>query len=601
MSAYSEVHGILKTVFGYDSFRLQQEEIITSVLQGNDTLAILPTGGGKSLCYQIPALYLDGICIVISPLISLMQDQVAGLQQYGVKAAYLNSTLSSGEQAKVFSDVRNGLTKILYIAPERILNGFCLEFLKSIDLSLIAIDEAHCVSQWGHEFRHDYRRLGELKKYFSDIPTIALTATADAATQKDIEKQLLLKNTKRYISGFNRENIKYEILERQNELKQLNDFIKEKHQGDCGIVYCLSRNKVDRITVALKDLGYNAVSYHAGLTAQQRQKAQRKFDIEEDIVVVATIAFGMGIDRPDVRFVAHLDLPRSIEGYYQETGRAGRDGEPASAWMIYGLADVVKHSMMLDTTEADEAYLQVARAKLNKMLELCESIRCRRKVLLQYFGEALQKDCDYCDICLEDIEVWDASIEAQKFLSAVYRTGQTFGSGHIIDVLRGSKNEKVLSRKHHQLSVYNIGNEVSKLDWNRIVRQLLNLGYIRIKDYEYKNLVLTEKTRKIFKGEEKLFLKKSLRPVVSTVALKKREILATHGRDALFDRLRELRLEIAKENFVPPYIIFSDKSLHDMCQILPKTKQDMLLVHGVGEKKYESYGKAFLDIIQQEA
>lgn len=593
-----KAYQILKETFGYSSFRFDQEEIIQTVLEGKDCLAIMPTGGGKSLCYQLPALCLEGLTVVVSPLISLMQDQVVNLDQYGIRAGFLNSSLTRHEQGQVIEDIRQNRIKLLYIAPERILSEAAIELLKSVALSLIAIDEAHCVSQWGHEFRKDYRRLNELKQIFPEVPTIALTATADEKTRKDITTQLALNNPREFVSTFNRPNIRYMILERQNEIKQLHQFIQDNHAQDTGIVYCLSRNKVERVTQTLCEMGYNAVAYHAGLSAKQRNLAQKRFDREENLIVVATIAFGMGIDRPDVRFVAHLDLPKSIEGYYQETGRAGRDGLAANAWMIYGLADVVKLSSMLEMTEADPTYKKVARHKLDMMLGLCETTSCRREALLNYFGETGSKKCGNCDNCLEPSELWDATVEAQKLLSAVYRTGQIFGAGHVIDVLRGSQNEKVLQRKHNELSVYGIGSEISKTDWNRIIRQLLSLGYLQIKNWEYKNLTLTEASREILKGQSSFRIRKTAETVAPKSKRKARNIESTHGRDELFERLRQLRKSIAQENGIPPYMVFSDKSLHDMCQLVPRGKEEMLMVHGVGQSKWESYGEKFLDVIQ---
>ena len=603
MAGMDQAYKYLNDTFGYSEFRFHQREIIQSILDKKDTLAIMPTGGGKSLCYQIPALCSEGLALVISPLISLMRDQVAGLKDFGVPSAFLNSSLDFSEQKKVISQVESGKIKLLYVAPERTLNAFFLEKLKSIEISLIAIDEAHCVSQWGHEFRKDYRRLGELKDVFPNTPVVALTATADEKTRIDICQQLKLSKPKVFISTFNRPNIKYMIFERENEIKQLKKFIDQNHSGETGIVYCLSRKKVERVTESLKQLGYNAVAYHAGLTSQKRERAQKKFELEDGLIVVATIAFGMGIDRPDVRFVAHLDLPKSIEGYYQETGRAGRDGEPAEAWMVYGLADVVKLNSMIETSEADEAYKRVARHKLNEMLTLCETIKCRRKILLNYFGESTQESCGLCDTCLNPVELWDASIEAQKLLSAVYRTGQIYGAGYVIEVLRGSQNERVVRVGHNKLNVHGLGKNLSKSEWNILIRQLLNQGYLRIKDWEYKSLGLTEKSRKILKGQEKVEIRKLSRAAgdskKSSAKKKSKELLLMHGRDDLFEELRVLRKALAVENGLPPYMVFSDKSLHDMCQLLPKNRENMLMVHGVGQNKYDRYGQDFLKAIRE--
>lgn len=589
---------ILKETFGYTSFRFEQHKIINSVLDGKDTLAIMPTGGGKSLCYQIPALYLDGITIVISPLISLMQDQVMNLKEVGVKAVFLNSSLSYHESKKTKDKIKQGKVKLVYVSPEGILSPNLMEFFKDVEISLIAIDEAHCVSQWGHEFRKDYTRLGELKDSFPEVPVIALTATADAKTRSDISDQLKLKSPAVFISSFDRPNIRYMIQDRSDELKQLDEFIKSHHPEDTGIVYCLSRDKVERVAAALKKMGYPAVPYHAGLSQEIRTSNQERFNADDRIIVVATIAFGMGIDRPDVRFVAHLDLPKSIESYYQETGRAGRDGLPSTAWMIYGLQDVVKLSQMLATTEADENYKKIARYKLDSMLALCEAASCRRQFLLQYFGEVGKSSCNYCDTCLSPPIMWDATVDAQKIMSAIYRTKQIYGAGHVIDVLRGSKSAKVLERKHDELSVFGIGKDQPKEHWDIILRQLMNMNYVSIKDWEYRSLYLNQKSLEILTGGQKLQLRKQkLAPTKSDKKETSRTRDIKHDRHDLFEALRNLRNSIAKEKKLPSYIIFNDKSLHDMCHLLPRDEDEFLMVHGVGQSKFESYGEAFLEVI----
>ncbi len=590
---------ILKTTFGYTSFRFEQNKIINSVLDGKDTLAIMPTGGGKSLCYQIPALYLNGITLVISPLISLMQDQVMNLKEVGVKAVFLNSSLSYQDAQKTKEKIKNGKVKLVYVSPEGILSPHLSAFFKSVEVSLIAIDEAHCVSQWGHEFRKDYTRLGELKDLFPDTPVIALTATADAKTRVDISEQLRLNSPKTFVSSFDRPNIKYMIEDRDDELKQLDKFIKATHPEDTGIVYCLSRDKVERVAAALKKMGYPAVPYHAGLSQEVRTRNQERFNVDDRIIVVATIAFGMGIDRPDVRFVAHLDLPKSIESYYQETGRAGRDGLPSTAWMIYGLQDVVKLSQMLETTEADESYKKVARHKLDCMLALCETAGCRRQFLLQYFGETGKDVCVYCDTCISPPVLWDATIDAQKIMSAIYRTKQIYGAGHVIDVIRGSQSAKVLERKHDELSVFGIGKDKPKEHWNIILRQLMNLNYVSIKDWEYRSLSLNKKSLAILTGAEKLHLR--TQKIVMSKNDKKgsKDREASHDRHDLFAALRDLRNNLAKKKGLPSYIVFNDKSLHDMCNLLPRNEEEFLMVHGVGQSKLDSYGRIFLKAISE--
>lgn len=591
---------ILKKTFGYDSFRLRQKEIIDSVLDGRDTLAIMPTGGGKSLCYQVPALFCDGVTLVISPLISLMQDQVMNLEEYDVPAVYLNSSQSFNEFLATKELIRAGEIKMIYLSPEGVLSPAMLSFLGELDISLIAIDEAHCVSQWGHEFRRDYTRLGELKEYFKDIPTLALTATADERTRADIARQLRLNEPALFLSSFDRPNIRYMILERKDELAQLEEFIRTNHKDETGIVYCLSRAKVERVASELQSRGLPALAYHAGMSPADRLRVSERFNKESHLIVVATIAFGMGIDRPDVRFVAHLDLPKSIESYYQETGRAGRDGRPSNAWMMYGLQDVVKLSQMLENTEAGEAYKKVARGKLDSMLGLCESAKCRRDYLLNYFGENLGGACGNCDSCLEPPTLWDATVDAQKLLSTIYRTGQTFGPTHVIDVLRGSKSNKVTEKGHQELSVYGIGKDRPKDHWNSILRQLLSLDYVFIKNWDYRSLALTERARDILTGKVKLELRR--REVIASEKFARdknsADVSEMHQHPELFERLRALRAEIAKDKSVPPYVVFSDKSLHDMCALLPRTEEEFLLVHGVGQSKLQNYGRDFMGEIR---
>jgi len=603
MSSSSErdqkLHSVLKETFGYSSFRFEQLNVIRSVLDGKDTLAIMPTGGGKSLCYQIPALMLDGATLIVSPLISLMHDQVMNLNESGVEACYLNSTLSPAQKAQAREKILSGAIKLIYVSPEGILSPALSEFFERVKISLIAIDEAHCVSQWGHEFRKDYTRLHELRQKFPSAPVCALTATADARTRNDIAAQLKLDSPNVFVSSFDRPNIKYLILERHEELKQLDEMIRTHHPDDTGIVYCLSRQKVERVAEALRERGYPAVAYHAGLSKEERAENQERFNREDRIIVVATVAFGMGIDRPDVRFVAHLDLPKSIEGYYQETGRAGRDGKPSSAWMVYGLQDVVKLSQMIETTEADESYKKIARYKLDSMLALCESANCRRQYLLGYFGQEAPDRCGNCDSCLNPPVTWDATIDAQKVLSTIYRTNQNFGAGHIIDVLRGSQSAKVVERGHDKLSVYGIGKDQPKEHWNGVLRQLLNTGYVAIKNWEYRNLALTPKCEEVLKGGKHLHFRKQELQLSKKTKKETREADASHGRTELFQALKSLRASLAREQSVPPYVIFSDKSLHEMCTFLPRTSDEFLMINGVGQSKQEKYGEKFLSKIRE--
>lgn len=585
---------ILKDKFGHQSFRFDQEKIISSILDGRDTIAIMPTGAGKSVCYQVPALYMQGITVVISPLISLMHDQVLNLEQNGIKGCFLNSSQNYEEKQEARADIISGKAKIVYISPEGLLSGVLDSLLSEVSISLIAIDEAHCVSQWGHEFRSDYMQLGILKDRFPNVPILALTATADNKTRSDIATQLKMQKPNVFVSSFDRPNISYKITDRVDEVKQLKDFIKNHHDGETGIVYCLSRKKVEKIAGELKKAGHNAYPYHAGMDSERRAKIQKLFNIKENIIIVATIAFGMGIDKPNVRFVAHLDLPKSIEGYYQETGRAGRDGNKSNAWMIYGLQDVMKLSQMLENSDAIDSYKKVARGKLDSMLALCESLTCRRQHLLSYFGEKLSKPCGNCDACLEPADTFNALVESQKILSTIFRTGENFGAGHVIDVLRGSENAKVTERGHNKVSCYGIGKDKPKTFWNTLLRQLLNEGFIQIKNWEYKTLALTPKSGVLLKGEQEFLMRVQKEKQTLGEKRSSKEISATHGREDLFESLRSLRLSLAKENNVPPYLIFSDKSLHDMCQLLPRNKSEFLMVNGIGQSKCERFGDEFI-------
>ncbi|MDB9786578.1 DNA helicase RecQ [Bacteriovoracaceae bacterium] len=614
-----ELRRILKQTFGYQNFRFDQKQIIESVLSRRDTLAIMPTGGGKSLCYQIPALFTQKLTLVISPLISLMQDQVMNLSQYGVEAACMNSSIPFEERKKILGRVFRKEISVLYMAPEGILNSNLLGMLKEMDIALIAVDEAHCVSQWGHEFRSDYMRLKLLKNELAEVPIIALTATADDKTRQDIIEQLGLDDPAVYVSSFDRPNIHYSIGEKNGEVQQAISFIQSKHEDQTGIVYCLSRKKVEKVCDDLVSAGLPAICYHAGMTAEARAHNQRLFDTQDSVIVCATIAFGMGINRPDVRFVIHMDLPKSIESYYQETGRAGRDGEPASAMLYYGLQDVVKLSKMMEQTDADPKYKSFAKQKLSKMLSLCETAQCRRVPLLKYFGEDYHKEnCQQCDNCESVKASWDATEDVLKLLSAIYRTEQRFGANHIIDILRGSKNAKVKEWRHDTLSVYGIGKHLNKSQWRSVIRQVLVREYIVIRDWEYLTLVLNQTCSELFNGEVKIFLKQTeyhnedtVKKPRKTTSKKKSYIPKFEKEDPswvdtstdqqqIFSRLRRLRMAIAKKKRIPPYMVFPDKTLQELSYFLPQNRADMMHIYGVGEKKYEQFGKAFLNEISKD-
>ncbi|MBK1888267.1 MULTISPECIES: DNA helicase RecQ [Marinobacter] len=592
---------VLHEVFGYESFRPLQGDIIHEVVSGGDALVLMPTGGGKSLCYQVPALVRSGTAIVISPLIALMQDQVAALRELGVKAAFLNSTMDFEQARATEYALGTGELDLLYCAPERLIQPRTLQLLHDASISLFAIDEAHCVSQWGHDFRSDYLQLAVLANEFPNIPRIALTATADERTRKEIAERLSLTEARHFISGFDRPNIQYRIAPKINANKQLLDFIKAEHEADCGIVYCLSRNKVDATAKMLAQKGYTALPYHAGLPANDRARNQERFLREDGVIIVATIAFGMGIDKPDVRFVAHLDLPKSLEAYYQETGRAGRDGKPSTAWMVYGLQDVIKLRQMLEASQGNDHFKRIERQKLDAMLGLCEVTKCRRQVLLNYFGDALDAPCGNCDTCLNPPETWDGTVAVQKALSCVFRTGQRFGVTHLIDVLRGSENERVLQLGHHQVSTYGIGAEFSASEWKSVFRQLVANGYLRTDPDGYGALQLTEECRPLLKGEHKVELRKD--PVV-----KKSSGRSSGGRtgspvkDQVTDHvgweaLRACRKELADKQGVPPYVIFHDTTLFDMLERKPQTLDELAGVNGVGAAKLEKYGEIFLAAI----
>lgn len=587
---------ILKSVFGYEQFRHSQQDIIRELLDGNDALVLMPTGGGKSLCYQIPALIREGTAIVISPLIALMQDQVDALIQLGVKAAYLNSSLSFEEANDIENKLFNNELDIVYIAPERLLTDRTLALLDRCTLSLFAIDEAHCVSQWGHDFRPEYQQLKLLHERFPSIPRIALTATADQRTRDEIISQLQLEEAKVFINSFDRPNIHYAISEGNNPKQRLWRFLEDKHANDTGIVYCLSRKKVEAIAEWLSDQGRIALPYHAGLSAELRQHNQQRFLREDGIIIVATIAFGMGIDKPDVRFVAHLNLPKSIEAYYQETGRAGRDGEQANAWMAYGLQDVITLRQFMQNSNANEVHKRVEHHKLESMLGLCELITCRRHTLLAYFDETSTESCGACDNCQSPPKKWNGTEAAQKALSSIYRTEQRFGVNYIIDILLGKSDERILRNGHTQISTFGIGKELSNTEWRSVFRQLIALGYIDIDIERHGALRLTQKCRPVLRGEQQLELRK-LSTEEKQAKEKKRTPLIRPQDQELWEALRSLRMELASEAGVPPYVIFHDATLQEMLKKRPKSINDMARISGIGEQKLGRYGKQFLNEI----
>ncbi|MFQ3287012.1 MAG: ATP-dependent DNA helicase RecQ [Porticoccaceae bacterium] len=594
---------ILNSLYGYDSFRGHQAEIIEHVSAGNNALVLMPTGGGKSLCYQIPSLLRDGVGIIISPLIALMQDQVGAMQQLGVKAAFLNSTLSHSDQNKIEQELLSGQLDLLYVAPERLIQPYTLDLLSRCQLALFAIDEAHCVSQWGHDFRADYLSLSLLNERFPNIPRIALTATADIRTRKEIIERLSLTGANAYISGFDRPNIRYAIANKTTPKKQLLAFLQQRKQ-EAGIVYCLSRKKVEDTARWLSDEGFTALPYHAGLPAQLRQTHQNRFLREDGVIIVATIAFGMGIDKPDVRFVAHLDLPKSIEAYYQETGRAGRDGHPADAWMIYGLQDVVRLQQMAQGSDGSEQFKRAERHKLDAMLGLCEVTSCRRKVLLSYFADEAPNQCGNCDNCQLPPVTWDATEAAQKVLSCIYRTGQRFGVVHVMDVLQGKENEKVLQHSHQELSTFGIGSDIHEAQWRSVIRQLVVRGFLRVDLEGYSALQLTDLCRPVLKGEQLLHLRKDeiKAPTAKKGSAKSYKKTQIPPEDQeLWDELRDCRKYLAEEHNVPPYLIFHDATLKEMLDIMPMSGSELLTITGVGDSKLEKYGADFIEIISRYA
>ena len=597
---------ILSRVFGYARFRGAQAEIIDHLIGGGDALVLMPTGGGKSLCYQIPALIRPGTAVVVSPLIALMQDQVEALRQLGVRAAFLNSSLDLDEARAVERSLRNGTLDLLYVAPERLLTERCLSLLDSIEIALFAIDEAHCVSQWGHDFRPEYIQLECLQERWPQVPRIALTATADAPTRHEIVARLRLESARQFVSSFDRPNIRYRIVEKTNPRRQLLDFLRREHPESAGIVYCLSRRRVEETAVYLESEGFRALPYHAGLPSEMRREHQARFLREEGLIMVATIAFGMGIDKPDVRFVAHLDLPKSLESYYQETGRAGRDGLPAEAWMAYGLSDLVTLRRLIEESEAEERFKRIEMHKLDAMLGLCETTNCRRQVLLHYFGEPLEKPCGNCDTCLEPVETWDGTEAARKALSCIYRTGQRFGSAYLADVLLGKSNERIRRFGHDRVSTFGIGQSVdgqpmTAEQWRSVYRQLVAAGLVSVDVEGHGSLRLTEASRPLLRGECGIQLRRDPeRKRAGDKARAPRLAVPTDPESAdLWEALRAHRFALAQEQDVPAYIIFSDATLREMLKRRPHTLVELGRISGVGEIKLARFGEGFLRVIAE--
>jgi ATP-dependent DNA helicase RecQ len=593
---------VLHKFFGYDSFREHQREVIAQVLTGGDAFVLMPTGSGKSLCFQIPAIIREGVGLVVSPLIALMQDQVAGLRQNGVRADFLNSSLAPEAAAAVAARALAGETDLLYVAPERLLSEPFQEFLSRLRIALFAVDEAHCVSQWGHDFRPEYLQIASVTRRFAGVPRIALTATADAATRKEILEKLELKTAAQFLSSFDRPNIRYRVQLKENGRQQVLRFIRAEHPADTGIVYCRSRKRVDDLAAWLAAKGVKAVAYHAGLDAAERSRRQQRFAREEAIVVVATIAFGLGIDRPDVRFVVHFDVPTSMEAYYQETGRAGRDGAPSDAWMLYSLADVVAVRQMLARSEGDEGFKFIQQRKLEAVLGYCETTACRRQVLLRYFGETLAGPCGNCGTCREAPETWDGTVAAQKALSAVYRTGQRFGAAYLVDVLLGNENDRIRRFGHHRLKTFGVGRELSALEWRSVLRQLMAAGYLTVEMSERAGYRLTEKSRPVLRGEVEIRLRRDQKPPKAAKTRDPQAAPAPAALDGpaaeLWEVLRRLRLEIAQELELPAYVIFHDKTLREMAVSRPASREALLAISGVGESKADRYGERFLAAIR---
>jgi ATP-dependent DNA helicase RecQ len=597
---------LLNSVFGLASYRGRQEEIVRHVTQGGNCLVLMPTGGGKSLCYQLPALVREGCGIVVSPLIALMRDQVAALTEAGVNAAALNSTLSPQESSEVERRLIAGDLDLLYVAPERLLTPRCLSLLSQAKIALFAVDEAHCVSQWGHDFRPEYIGLSALAERFPDVPRMALTATADALTRKEIAERLQLADAPCFVASFDRPNIRYEIVDKHNALNQLKAFIAERHPGEAGVVYCLSRAKVDDVAVKLREAGIPALPYHAGLDGQTRARHQDRFINEDGVVIVATVAFGMGIDKPDVRFVAHLDLPKSIEAYYQETGRAGRDGKPSSAWMTYGLSDIVQQRRMIEESTGSETFKRVSMGKLDALVALAETAQCRRARLLAYFGEEVHgESCGNCDNCLDPPKVFDGKIVAQKLLSSVYRTGERFGATHVVDVLIGRQTDKVTQFGHDKLSVFGVGRELHEKQWRAALRQLVAMGHLRADNEAYGALKLTESSREVLRGETEVRLREqaaSPRKRAAGSGSRRGEPATrpngSKGDPVLQTALKAWRAEIARRRGVPAYVVLHDSTIDGIASTRPATLAELRGIAGIGDKKLEHYGDELIALVR---
>ncbi len=591
---------VLRSRFGYDEFRFQQRQIIDSLIAGRDALVLMPTGGGKSICYQIPAILRDGVGIIISPLIALMQDQVDALALNGISAAFLNSTQTPDQRQQVKQRVRQNDIDLLYVAPERALGDDFLELLGDSKIALFAIDEAHCVSQWGHDFRPDYQKLTRLHESFPGIPRIALTATADRRTLREIETQLQLQQADRFVHSFDRPNIFYRVTQGDNNRQRLWRFLQDNHAGDAGIVYCLSRKKVEETANWLADRGRNALPYHAGLDKNKRAEHQRRFLQQEGVIIVATIAFGMGIDKPDVRFVAHLNLPKNLESYYQETGRAGRDGEPANAWMAYGLQDIILLRQMMAQSDADEQFKRVLHHKMENMLGYCEQTGCRRQTLLAYFDETLEQPCGSCDNCVYPPSTWDATEAAQMALSCVFRTGQRFGVNYVIDVLTGNAKDRIVMNGHNRLSTFGIG-DLDQNEWRSLFRQLIALGYLYADIDNYGALKMTPECKPLLGGKKQLLLRKFEKASRSTTkpASKKTTGELRAIDTPLFEALRSHRTQLAQEQGVPPYVILHDKTLVAICEHRPGSVEQLAGIPGIGARKLELYGEDLIRVIEQ--